>query len=175
MEWIYGNLLLRIKTYLLVVPQEMRCLLMLHYPTRLHGFSRLVLGTVDIKVKATVKLGNGALNHRVDLLDMLISDQMFSRSLFLKIVDLHETFGYPTTSVTKETLPSDKFRKEKMTLESNSMNQTPVEVDNSDMKEEEDEVEDEVEFKEEEIEEEEEVEQPKGHKKYHLYGSNLMN
>nr|GEW60550.1 hypothetical protein [Tanacetum cinerariifolium] len=50
-----------------------------------------------------------------------------------------------------------------MTLESNSVNQTPIEVDNSDMNEEEDE----VEVKEEEIEEEE-VEQPKGHKKTSL-------
>ncbi|GJS91947.1 zinc finger BED domain-containing protein RICESLEEPER 2-like protein [Tanacetum coccineum] len=45
-------------------------------------------------------------------------------------------------------------------LESNSVNQTPIEVDNSDMKQEEDE----VEVEEEEIEEEE-VEQPKGRKK----------
>nr|GEZ62073.1 zinc finger BED domain-containing protein RICESLEEPER 2-like [Tanacetum cinerariifolium] len=48
-----------------------------------------------------------------------------------------------------------------MTLESNSVNQTPIEVDNSDMEEEEDEVEVDV----EETEEEEEVEQPKGRKK----------
>nr|GEX54647.1 hypothetical protein [Tanacetum cinerariifolium] len=47
-----------------------------------------------------------------------------------------------------------------MTLESNSVNQTHVEVDNSDMEEEEDEVEVEVEV--EETVEEEEVEQPKG-------------
>nr|GEY86485.1 heat shock cognate 70 kDa protein-like [Tanacetum cinerariifolium] len=51
-----------------------------------------------------------------------------------------------------------------MTLESNSVNQTHVEVDNSDM-EEEDEVEVEVEVEVEETVEEEEVEQPKGHKK----------
>nr|GEV81390.1 retrotransposon protein, putative, Ty3-gypsy subclass [Tanacetum cinerariifolium] len=51
-----------------------------------------------------------------------------------------------------------------MTLESNSVNQTPVEVDNSDMEEEEDEVEVDV----EETGEEDEVEQPKGRKKTSL-------